>query len=295
MVGVDWVTHRVDGELGCWTAVEWRPARLRGVVERLWHFTGRTAHPRERVLPSGLLQLVVHLGERYGVVRADGIARCPALVMSGQQTQPFVIQAPAAACTVVGIEFTPEGAYRLLRRPLHELAGQDVDLGDLVGRDAAALADRCDAVAADPRRCLAAAAAWIEARLGPPDMVDPAIDWIAGRIRRRRGNVPIGALRHAAGLTAARLAAGFRAHIGVTAKTYARIHRFHHAAARLRAGVSPIDVALDAGYYDQPHLTAEFRELSGLTPAAFAASLAYDTGVNVPEELSSKTAGGGGR
>jgi methylphosphotriester-DNA--protein-cysteine methyltransferase len=295
MVGVEWITHRIDGDLGCWTAVEWRPVRLRGAVERLWHFTGRTAHPRERVLPSGLLQLVVHLGDRYGIVRDDGIARCPPLVMSGQQTRPFVIQAPEAACTVIGIEFTPEGAYRLLRRPLHDLTGQDVDLGDLVGRDAAALADRCDAVAADPRRCLAAAAAWIEARLGPPDVADPAIDWIAGRIRRQRGNVAIGALRDAAGLTAARLAAGFRAQVGVTAKVYARLQRFHHAAARLRAGGSPIAVALDAGYYDQPHLTAEFRELSGLTPAAFAASLGYETGVNVPEELSSKTAAAAGR
>jgi methylphosphotriester-DNA--protein-cysteine methyltransferase len=283
MVDVEWITHRIDGDLGCWTAVEWRPVLLRGVVERLWHFTGRTAHPRERVLPSGMLQLVVHLGDRYGIVRDDGIAPCPALVMSGLQTQPFVIEAPEAACTVIGIEFTPEGAYRVLRRPLHELAGQDVDLGDLVGRDAAALADRCDAVAHHPRACLAAAATWIESRLGPPETLDPAIAWIAGRIRRDRGNVTIGALRETAGLTAARLAAGFRAQVGVTAKTYARIQRFHHAAARLRAGGSPIDVALVAGYYDQPHLTAEFRELSGLTPAAFAASLGYDTGVNVPE------------
>jgi methylphosphotriester-DNA--protein-cysteine methyltransferase len=284
MVDVDWVTHRVDGDLGCWTAVEWRPARLRGAVERLWHFSGRTAHPRERVLPTGLLQLVVHLDERYGVVRDGGIARCPPLVMSGQQTQPFVIQAPGTTSRVVGIEFTPEGAYRLLRRPLHDLAGLDVDLGDLVGRDAAALADRCDAVAQDPRACLAAAATWIEARLGAPAGLDPAIAWVAGRIRRHRGNVAIGALRAEAGVTAARLAAGFRAQVGVTAKTYARIQRFHHAAARLRAGGSPIDVALDAGYYDQPHLTAEFRELSGLTPASFAATPGYETGVNVPEE-----------
>ena len=57
MEGVAWVTHRVDGELGCWTAVEWRPPHLRDAVDRLWHFTGRTAHPRERVLPTGLLQL----------------------------------------------------------------------------------------------------------------------------------------------------------------------------------------------------------------------------------------------
>ena len=63
MDGVSYLTHRVDGELGCWTAVEWRPVPLRDAVERFWHFTGRTAHPRERVLPTGLLQLVVHLDD----------------------------------------------------------------------------------------------------------------------------------------------------------------------------------------------------------------------------------------
>jgi methylphosphotriester-DNA--protein-cysteine methyltransferase len=281
---VSFVTHRVDGELGCWTAVEWRPAHLREAIARVWYFTGRTAHPRERVLPTGLLQLVVHLDARYGVVRGGGVERCPALVMSGQQTRPFVIEAPAGASTVLGIEFTPEGAWRLLRRPLHELAGQDVDLGELVGAEAARLADGCHAAAGDARACLSAAAAWVEGRLGLAPAVDPAIAWIAGRIRRARGDVAIGALRDAAGLSAVRLAAGFRAQIGVTAKTYARVHRFHHAAARLRAGGSPLAVALEAGYYDQPHLNADFRELSGLTPAAFAATPRYETGVNVPED-----------
>jgi methylphosphotriester-DNA--protein-cysteine methyltransferase len=203
--------------------------------------------------------------------------------MSGQQTQPFVIEAPEGASTVLGIEFTPEGAWRLLRRPLHDLAGQDVELCDLVGAEAARLADRCHATAGDARACLSAAAAWIETRLGRAPAVDPPIAWIADRIRRRRGNVVIGALRDATGLSAARLAAGFREQIGVTAKTYARIHRFHHAAARLRAGGSPLEVALEAGYYDQPHLNADFRELSGLTPASFAATPGYETGVNVPE------------
>jgi AraC-like DNA-binding protein len=295
MEAVAYVTHRVDGELGCWTAIEWRPAHLRDVVSRLWHFTGRTAHPRERVLPTGLLQLVVHLDRRYAMVRDGRVDHYPSLVMSGQQTQPFIIQAPDGPSTVVGLEFTPEGAYRLLRRPLHELAGHDVALADLVGPDADRLAERCDQ-AGDPRACLAAAAAWVEARLVGAPALDPSIAWIAGRIRDRRGNVSIGVLREGAGLSAARLAAGFRAQIGVTAKTYARLQRFHHAAARLRAGGTPIDVAIEAGYYDQPHLTAEFRELSGLTPAAFASTLGYETGVNVPEgEFSSKTAGARGR
>jgi AraC-like DNA-binding protein len=288
MNGVDRVTHRVDGELGCWTAVEWRPVHLRDAVERLWHFTGRVAHPRERVLPTGQLQLIVHLGQRYGVVRDGVVEPCGALVMSGQQTRPLVIQAPDGLSTVVGIELTPEGAYRLLRRPLHDLAGCDVELGDLVGAAAVELMDRCDG-ATGAHACLSVAAAWIAERAAHAPPVDPAIAWLAARIRRQRGQVVIGTLREAAGLSAARLAAGFREQIGVTAKTYARIHRFRHAAARLRAGASPLDVALDAGYYDQPHLTAEFRELSGLTPAAFAASSGYEIGVNVAE-FSSKTA-----
>jgi AraC-like DNA-binding protein len=282
MDGVRWVTHRVDGELGHWTAVECRPRALRDAVERLWHFSGRVAHPRERVLPTGRLQLIIHLDRRYGIVRDGVVEPCAALAMSGQQTRPLVIQAPDGVSTVIGIELTPGGAYRLLRRPLHDLAGCDVPLADLVGETAGELADRCHA-ATDAQTCLTAAAAWLAERLAQAPPVDPPIAWIAEQIRRQRGQVVIGRLREAAGLSPARLAAGFREQIGVTAKTYARIHRFRHAAAQLRAGGSPLDVALEAGYYDQPHLTADFRELSGLTPAAFAGSLGYQTGVNVAE------------
>jgi AraC-like DNA-binding protein len=33
--------------------------------------------------------------------------------------------------------------------------------------------------------------------------------------------------------------------------------------------------ALAAGYYDQPHMNAEFRELSGFTPREFLAANRY--------------------
>jgi methylphosphotriester-DNA--protein-cysteine methyltransferase len=276
-------THRVDGELGRWTVTEWRPPYLGEVVERLWHFTGRTAHPRERVLPNGLLELVVHLEGRYDLVR-NGIVECCAPVgISGVQTGPLVVQGPPERTTVLGLQFTPVGAYRVLDRPLHELTGLDVDLGDLVGSASAELAERC-AQAADARACLRAAGAWVEARIARGRQPAPPIRWIAETIRRRHGNVAIGALRDATGFTAAKLASLFREQIGVTPKTYARIHRFLDAASRLRRGGDSLtQVALAAGYYDQPHLTAEFHDLCGLTPAAYASSMGYDISVNLPE------------
>jgi AraC-like DNA-binding protein len=41
-------------------------------------------------------------------------------------------------------------------------------------------------------------------------------------------------------------------------------------------------VALAAGYYDQPHMNAEFRQLSGLTPREFLARARPDANTVVP-------------
>jgi AraC-like DNA-binding protein len=276
-------THRVTGPLGDWTSVHWAPPSLAGLVDRLWYFEGRTAHPRERVLPNGLFELIVHLRGRYGIVRDHGVERCTVMGVSGLQARPFVVQAPDTASTVLGIQLTPAGAWRVFGLPLHELTTLDIALEDVVGPAANALEDRCLA-ARTPEDALGAAAAWLEARVAAGPAVEPAVAWVADRIRGRRGDIAIGTLREAAGLSTARLATLFRQQVGATPKVYARLHRFQHAVARLRDGRSSItDVALATGHYDQPHLNAEFRELSGLTPAAFAASLRYDVGANVPE------------
>jgi methylphosphotriester-DNA--protein-cysteine methyltransferase len=277
------VTHRVSGPLGDWTAVVCEPPALAGLVARLWHFDGVVAHPRERVLPSGHLEIVVQLRGRYGLVRDRGVDRCTAVGVSGVQAAPFVIEAPADRAIVVGIELTPDGAWQVLGRPLHEVAGPDHALDAVVGGAADALADAC-AAAPSPDACLRAAADWCRARILRTTPVDAPIAWVARTIRHHRGAVAIADLRDAAGFTTARLATQFREQIGVTPKVYARIHRFRHALDRLRAGGSSIaDVAAAAGYYDQAHLTAECRALAGLTPTALLAGTRYETGINVPE------------
>lgn len=48
------------------------------------------------------------------------------------------------------------------------------------------------------------------------------------------------------------------------------IERARFAAQLLREGRPPVDVAHDAGYFDQAHLTRSLRKLIGLTPGAIA-------------------------
>ena len=99
--------------------------------------------------------------------------------------------------------------------------------------------------------------------------LDPAAHWVARRIAATAGSRPVGRIRAETGLSDARLIALFRQQIGVTPKRYARIHRFARALALLsRPGASLSAAALGAGYYDQPHMNAEFRAMAGLTPRA---------------------------
>ena len=58
----------------------------------------------------------------------------------------------------------------------------------------------------------------------------------------------------------------FRACIGVTPKTMAKILRFDAAASGIRNGGRLAEVAAACGYFDQAHLNREFRAMSGWSP-----------------------------
>jgi AraC-like DNA-binding protein len=73
-----------------------------------------------------------------------------------------------------------------------------------------------------------------------------------------------------AGVSAAHLSRAFRAAHGVTIPRFLRGLRLRRAAALLaRTDDAIADIALDAGFYDQSHLTRAFREGQGETPGAY--------------------------
>lgn len=274
----------VESPLGRWTITGWSPPHLAGVVESIWHFDGIMNYLRERTFPSGLLQLIVHLGGRYRVVENGRPELCAELCVGGVQTGPLVVESPGTRCRIMGVQLHPMGAYRLFGRLLGELGGQsNVDLQDLVGPAARELQERClQAGSAEEQvRC---AAGWIAQRLARSPAPDPAIAWTAAEIKRRQGAVSISELRDRTGLSKTRMATVFREQVGVTPKLYARIHRFRRALELINQGSDPlVDVALAAGYYDQPHLNAEFRELSGLAPGEYLSAARYPNSVSLAE------------
>lgn len=272
---------------GGWLVAELRPAHLRDLVAHIWYFEGRLELPRERVFPDGQIELIVHIGPSYRLVEAHGTAVLPSCCVAGLMQRPALIEAPATSPAILGIRLRAAGAYALLGQPLHELTDLNVDLGDLCGSDATTLHEAC-AAAVGARARLRAAETWLEHRLSRGCRVAPAIAAAAQTIERTHGLVSIAALRDASGTSRQRFTTTFREQIGVTPKAYARIVRFRRALSLVHARASSLSrVALDAGYYDQPHFNAEFRELAGLSPSDYRARVSSPSSVNLAEAAGS--------
>lgn len=70
---------------------------------------------------------------------------------------------------------------------------------------------------------------------------------------------------------AGELERAFRAHVGVSPKTFARIARFGAAWRALELGGRPVEIA--QGYFDQPHLVRDFVAFACDSPRRIFPSL----------------------
>jgi AraC-like DNA-binding protein len=72
------------------------------------------------------------------------------------------------------------------------------------------------------------------------------------------------------GVSARHLRRAFTENVGIGPKEFARTVRLQRAVRMAATSSDWAQIAAAAGYYDQAHLIADFRQLVGLTPGAFS-------------------------
>ena len=169
------------------------------------------------------------------------------------------------------VSLTPPGAYALLGVSMDELTGRTVDAGAILGaRDG--LSDELGGLNDWPSRFALLDRALLERleRARPPSA---EVVWAWDRLLSDHGRARIGDLTGEIGWSRRRIAARFREQVGLPPKSAARLLRFERAKTLLRRpNASLAEVALESGFYDQSHLSNEFRRITGATPAAYAAA-----------------------
>jgi AraC-like DNA-binding protein len=236
---------------------------LAGVVERYWTV--------EWDLPEGerhVVEVLTHPSVNLAVVHGQTEAR-----VHGVGTARFsYVQAGRGG--VFGVKFLPGAFFPFLRRAVCEITDTVRPAREVFGPDA----DRYGAAiaACEGREQRAAVAdSFLRERLPEPD---PRVELVGRAIAiamHDRELRRVDDLAARVGLGPRALQRLFRTYVGVSPKWVLQRFRVHEAAERLeREGGSDLArLALDLGYFDQAHLSNDFREVAGRTPAAYAAGV----------------------
>jgi AraC-like DNA-binding protein len=231
-------------------------------IEMLWCCNGyKSTHRRERVLPDARFQLIIDL-----------TARSAPPIVVGMRTSHSILET-ASVQSVMGVLFRPGGGQPFFDPPADEFCDRAVSLDEIWGTASGKLRDRIlDAPGSAAR--LRVLEAELQVRLTLGRGLHSAVRYALGEFSHDSRAVSVLEVAHETGLSRRRLATLFREQVGLSPKLYCRLRRFQQVVRRIASG-APIDwaqVSVDGGYYDQAHMSHEFREFSGVSPGAWRAS-----------------------
>ena len=242
-------------------------------VERLWLLTDAPPHAKERIAPSGTIDLLINLHQNelrfYDSLNPERCKRFSGAVISGTHTEPFVID-PRERVSIIGVHFRPGGAFAFLGPPASELADAHVDLEALWGTSARELHERlCEAKTPAERFNLLEET--LMAHLFRPLERHYAVRFALDTLGRADAGLAIRDIAREAGLSQRRFIQVFAREVGMSPKLFYRVRRFRQALETVRHSAAPnwAQVAVDCGYYDQSHLIHDFRFFSNLSPTEY--------------------------
>jgi AraC-like DNA-binding protein len=187
-------------------------------------------------------------------------------VVVGPWTESFIAEF-SAGTSIVGVRFHPGRAPSLLGVPAQALLNQSVPLDAM---SASPLRDRLSRIADEPdlaTKCSALVTGLFKS-LPNHSPIDPAVSaaicWLA-----REGKSHMQPLSDWIGLSSRQLQRRFSSAVGYGPKTFHSILRFQRVlnlASGEQNGKTLADLAFQAGYADQAHMTREVRRFSGTQP-----------------------------
>lgn len=244
---------------------EHRPApALRDAVQCYWTLRGTVdgaAPVRNRVLPDGCIDILFDLGEGADAGEA-------ARVIGAMKSAEVVWL--RGSVDLLGVRFHPGGAPGFLAERAGGLTRRTAPLSALWGARAEETLERLRAAPLPARIALLDGILQGRRRTGARDEQILA----AGRIiAASGGTVAVRAVQQALGVSARQLERRFEELVGVPPRFACKVARFQRAVelALHQPDIRLARLAAEAGYYDQPHFTREFKALAGITPTGFLA------------------------
>ncbi|MEU5593232.1 helix-turn-helix domain-containing protein [Streptomyces sp. NPDC020298] len=210
-------------------------------------------------LPDAATKVVVRVGE-------DGLRST--LVVGPRARASYHLGKRFVSC--VEVRLAPGTVRPLLGVPAVDLVGRAVPLDDLPGPAARRLAQELRRL--EPADAMDRLAEVLPERLATTadpartELVRAGVDALSVRFGRVPG--PVGEVARDLAVSERQLRNLFAEGVGLSPKHYARIDRVRTVLNRAPS-VAWAELAAATGYYDQAHMTSDFRTLMGVPPRSY--------------------------
>ncbi|MET7479493.1 helix-turn-helix domain-containing protein [Streptomyces sp. NPDC005648] len=229
-------------------------------------------------VPIGAATLLLGFEEPVRVTRAGRAPATLVSVFAGPTTTPAIGE-HGGRLSGIEVLMTPWASFTLFGTPLHEVVDRTVDPDDLphvlgtrgMGERRKTIGELSAALASSPtweaRFALLDDVLVRWSRAGAPSSARVVRAW--SELVRTWGAVPVRSLADEVGWSVRQLENRFREQIGLGPKVAARVLRLQRARRLLAEGCGQAETAAVCGFYDQAHLSGEFRAMTGCTPREF--------------------------
>ena len=241
---------------------------IREYVDYYYHIHSESAGTGI-ALPDAKYDLVFNFGCNAIIQRGDERIETGRFVLSGLNLSAFEI-VPNGHIDALGIKFSATGVYPFLRIPASLLSNEMHDATSFFNQSCLeSVSDRLQSTMSIAIRTNIVEQFLISQLIARSD---ERVNQTINLISRLRGAVSVSQLAANVNLTERRLLALFQTYVGASPKTYARLVRFKDLIIRFQDTHNMerfSRLALDVGYYDQPHFVREFSRIVHKTPQQF--------------------------
>lgn len=247
---------------------------LETYVQSMWYCHDYSPlSKKERILPNGASQLIINLGSNkfchFEGADNNEERKYSSVIIAGIHTSNIFLDSFSRLSTM-GVVLRPGALPALFDIASNEFKNQIVALESIAVSGISKLRGRL-IEATSPEEKFSLLETFLLGQLDRSFQPNPAIIYSIDQLKNRNGSLPVAEIRDKVGYSHRRFSELFKQLVGISPKQYARICRFQHTLGKIRAIKVPdwSTVAINSGYYDQPHFIHEFKSFSGLSPTEY--------------------------
>jgi AraC-like DNA-binding protein len=245
---------------------------LKNYIEKMWFFESSGKIPADDmklVVPNGNIKLT--LSYQNGIVAAINgktfASKEHDITLTGLVDVPVILDVDEDVATeTIGIEFSPQGAYRFFHFTLNDIQNQIYSLSDVLGNIGKRLAERINnARSVQQKIFLLQQFLLKQLSLHNEDLI---FEYCIEKIAASKGRITIKELEKKTGYSSRWLNMKFNDKLGVSPKNLCSVIRFKQYYQAFINGNEKSFFRNDFYelYYDQSHFIKDFKRFTGLPP-----------------------------